>query len=200
MDLPLCSEIGRKFAAKRGMGYYHSKFLLMVLTLGLQTLFLFPAWGSAGVGDEGVGGLALPPRGSKAAEIEATCRVEAKKAATETYRGCVSEKKSAQLDALKKAYDERLQALKRQYEQELDRVAPARKGAKVRSSDGAKNKSPVNIDGANAQTGPGDRAASAAPGASGNRSAGKVEIQSNDISSDGSMNVPEPIVSEPPSN
>ena len=56
-------------------------------------------------------------------EIENSCRIKAKDIAAETYRGCVSEQKNAQMDQIKKEYQAKLQILKNHYEAELKKMA-----------------------------------------------------------------------------
>lgn len=109
------------------------------------------------------------PKFSKTEVLEATCRVEAKKAATETYRSCVAEKKSAQLETLKKAYDQRIADLQRQYEQELQLLG---KKTDSKTPKSTKIKSAVS-----------ERK--------------KIEINASDLesSADGALDIPEPISS-----
>ena len=56
------------------------------------------------------------------ASYELTCRAKAKEIAAETYKNCVTENKSAQLDQIKKEYQQKLKALKDDYEKELQRL------------------------------------------------------------------------------
>lgn len=65
-------------------------------------------------------------------EIEMSCRLKAKEVAAETYRGCVSEQKNAQVEMLKKEYAEKLSSLKAHYEEELKKM-----NAKSRSVESA---------------------------------------------------------------
>jgi hypothetical protein len=64
-------------------------------------------------------------------EIETTCRIKAKEIAAETYRGCVTEQKNAQIEQIKKEYAAKLQALKSHYEQELKKM----NGTKAKAED-----------------------------------------------------------------
>lgn len=52
--------------------------------------------------------------------FELTCRAKAKETAAEIYRGCISEKKSAEIERLQKSYQEKLRNLKSDYEKEIE--------------------------------------------------------------------------------
>ncbi len=67
-------------------------------------------------------------------EIENSCKIKAKEIAAETYRGCVSEQKNAQIDQIKKEYSAKLQALKAHYDSELKKMAG---GAKAEAKQAA---------------------------------------------------------------
>jgi hypothetical protein len=62
--------------------------------------------------------------------FELTCRAKAKEVAAETYKNCVTENKSAQLDQIKKEYQQKLKALKDDYEKELQRLNGKNSAAK----------------------------------------------------------------------
>lgn len=62
--------------------------------------------------------------------FEMACRMKAKEAAAETYKGCVTENRKAQIDQVRTEYQAKLKALKDEYDQELKRAAG-------RSSEGA---------------------------------------------------------------
>lgn len=64
-------------------------------------------------------------------DIENSCKIKAKEIAAETYRGCVSEQKNAQIDQIKKEYSAKLQALKAHYDSELKKMAGAKAEAKA---------------------------------------------------------------------
>jgi len=53
---------------------------------------------------------------------ELTCRAKAKEIAAETYRTCVTENKSAEIERLKRDYQERLRNLKDEYEVEVSKL------------------------------------------------------------------------------
>lgn len=57
------------------------------------------------------------------AEIETACRIKAKEIAAETYRGCVTDQKNAQIEQIKKEYQDKMAALKSHYEAELKKMA-----------------------------------------------------------------------------
>ncbi len=61
-----------------------------------------------------------------AGEIEASCRVKAKELAADTYRVCVSEQKSSQIEQIKKDYLAKIKALKSHYENELKKIGGKR--------------------------------------------------------------------------
>ena len=61
--------------------------------------------------------------------IELTCRAKAKDIAADTYRTCISENRAAEIDNLKKSYQERLRSLKEDYEKEIQKL-----GGKVKTS------------------------------------------------------------------
>jgi hypothetical protein len=54
--------------------------------------------------------------------IDVMCRSKAKEIATQTYRTCVTENKTVQLDKLKKDFQSRMKNLKEEYEREVQRV------------------------------------------------------------------------------
>lgn len=56
-------------------------------------------------------------------EIEASCRIKAKEVAADTYRTCVVDQRSAQIEQIKKEYQEKLAALKAHYEEEIKKLA-----------------------------------------------------------------------------
>lgn len=78
---------------------------------------------------------------SQQSSYELSCRAKAKEIAAETYRTCVTENKSAEIDRLKKDYQERLRNLKNEYETEISKLglkknknAAAMKSAKSRNN------------------------------------------------------------------
>lgn len=59
----------------------------------------------------------------KSSSAELQCRSKAKEIAAETYRGCITEQKTAQIEEIKKQYQERIRQLKAEYEAELKAAA-----------------------------------------------------------------------------
>ena len=55
-------------------------------------------------------------------EFEATCRVKAKETAAETYRSCITENRTAQIEQLKKDYQQKLKSMKDEYDREIQRI------------------------------------------------------------------------------
>ena len=86
--------------------------------------------------------VAFCPQAFAAAEMtsqEISCRAKAKEVAAETYRGCVSEYKNAEVERLRKNYQKKLKALKDNYEREIDTLTgeatkPASKSKKTLSA------------------------------------------------------------------
>ena len=56
---------------------------------------------------------------SKTQEFEAVCRIKAKEVAAETYRTCVTDNRNADIERLRKEYQDQLKALKNKYEEEI---------------------------------------------------------------------------------
>jgi len=56
------------------------------------------------------------------ASYELSCRAKAKEIAAETYRTCVTENKAADIERLKKNYQEKLRNLKEEYETEIGKM------------------------------------------------------------------------------
>ena len=54
---------------------------------------------------------------------ELTCRAKAKEVAAETYKNCVTENRSAQLEQVRKDYQQRLKLLKEDYEKDLQKLS-----------------------------------------------------------------------------
>ena len=53
---------------------------------------------------------------------ELMCRAKAKDIAADTYRSCVTENRNAEIEKVKKDYQERLRSLKEDYEKEIDKM------------------------------------------------------------------------------
>lgn len=60
------------------------------------------------------------------AEFDLMCRAKAKEVAAETYRGCVTEAKTQQIEQIKKDYQEKLKAMKQDYENELKKLSSSK--------------------------------------------------------------------------
>ncbi|GIL17423.1 MAG: hypothetical protein BroJett040_11740 [Oligoflexia bacterium] len=70
-------------------------------------------------------------------EYEVTCRMKAKEIAAETYRTCVTDNKTAEIERIKADYQERLKALKVDYEKEIQRLG-GKIPSKAKKEDGVK--------------------------------------------------------------
>ena len=78
---------------------------------------------------------------AKAAEsdYEGMCRIKAKEVAAESYRGCVTEARTSQIEQLKKEYQDKLKAMKDDYEKEIKRLsAGSAAQAKANAKEAAK--------------------------------------------------------------
>lgn len=60
--------------------------------------------------------------------IEFMCKAKAKEIAAETYKGCVTENKQAQVERIRKEYQTKLAELKNQYNSELKQLSPKKAG------------------------------------------------------------------------
>ncbi len=54
---------------------------------------------------------------------ELSCRAKAKGAAAETYKGCVTEGRQAEVEKVRQEYQEKIKTLKAQYERDLKQAA-----------------------------------------------------------------------------
>ena len=77
---------------------------------------------------------------------EMSCRAKAKEVAAEAYRGCVTDYKSAELDRLKKSYQDRLKALKDNYEREIEQLGGKSKSGKSARLSGSRNRKKQTAD------------------------------------------------------
>jgi len=68
--------------------------------------------------------------------FEALCRVKAKESANSAFRSCMNENKSAEIENIRKEYQQRLSAIKEEYEKELGRIS----GKTVRKNESASEK------------------------------------------------------------
>jgi Zn-dependent metalloprotease len=76
---------------------------------------------------------------------EISCRAKAKEVAAETYRGCVSEYKNAEVDRLRKNYQKKLKALKENYEREIDTLSGEKSSPKTKKTLSAKRSETVEV-------------------------------------------------------
>ena len=76
---------------------------------------------------------------AKATDFESDCRIKAKQLATESYRSCVKENKTAQIETLKKDYEGRLKKLKQQYEQEIQNLSLGEKNKGLQKKQATKS-------------------------------------------------------------
>ena len=83
-------------------------------------------------------------------EIEVSCRSKAKEEAANIFKGCMSENKSAQIELIKKDYQDRLKAIKDNYEKELKKLssksAKSEKAGKSERIEMAKKAQSDNLD------------------------------------------------------
>lgn len=73
------------------------------------------------------------------AEIENSCRAKAKEVAADTYRSCVTENKTAQIEKIKADYQEKIKALKADYEAKIQML-----GGKVTAKKDSKAAQTIN--------------------------------------------------------
>lgn len=60
-------------------------------------------------------------------QVELTCRNKAKELAAQTYRSCITETKSAQIEQVRDEYQKKLTSLKSEYDKRLKRIAGGKK-------------------------------------------------------------------------
>lgn len=65
---------------------------------------------------------------------ELSCRAKAKELAADSYRNCVSENRNAEIEKIKKEYQERLRTLKEDYEKEVEKLGGKRSAKKPESA------------------------------------------------------------------
>ena len=70
---------------------------------------------------------AMMSHAANSSSIEFMCKAKAKEIAAETYKGCVTENKQAQIEQIRKEYQARLSELKNSYNSKLKQLSP--KGA-----------------------------------------------------------------------
>lgn len=69
------------------------------------------------------------------ASIEFMCKAKAKEIAAETYKGCVTENKQAQVERIRKEYQTKLAELKNQYNGELKQLSPKKAGKAAQAAE-----------------------------------------------------------------
>lgn len=80
---------------------------------------------------------------TEAPEYELICRSKAKEIAAETYRGCVVDARTTQIDQLRKDYQDRLRSMKQDYERQLKQLGSG-KSAKASETSNALPKKSAN--------------------------------------------------------
>jgi hypothetical protein len=77
---------------------------------------------------------AAPLQVRSSAEIENSCKAKSKEIALETYRGCVTDAKTAQIEQIRREYKVKLLALKAYYENELKKMSKPQAAAATTSA------------------------------------------------------------------
>jgi hypothetical protein len=72
--------------------------------------------------------LASQAHAANAQSIEFMCKAKAKEIAAETYKGCITENKQAQVERIRTEYQAKLAELKNQYNSELKQLSPKKRG------------------------------------------------------------------------
>jgi len=67
--------------------------------------------------------LLLSKTGFAQASYEVQCRTKAKEIAAETYKGCMTEQRQAQIEQIRKDYKDKLSKLKNHYDKELKKLS-----------------------------------------------------------------------------
>lgn len=143
-------------------------------------------------------------------EVDILCRAKAKETAATAYKSCMDEQREAQLDSLKKSYEEKLKAMRDEYEKELTQLSgkklDASKSKKVKPKAAAKKnvKKAGKTQQAKKKSGP--KVIELAPYEISNEADG-VTFQEEQLSGaiqtdemdESSMDIPEPIPVELPS-
>ena len=61
--------------------------------------------------------------GSAPIDFETSCRMKAKEVASETYRGCITENKTARIEKIRDEYQEEVRALKEKFEGKIGKLS-----------------------------------------------------------------------------
>jgi hypothetical protein len=67
-------------------------------------------------------------------DYEVVCRAQAKEIATQTYRTCINDNKTAEIEKIKREFQDKLKTLKSEYENEINRL-----GGKVKPANSVSN-------------------------------------------------------------
>lgn len=79
--------------------------------------------------------VSTPATPAKVAPLfEASCKIKAKEAAVSIFRSCMTDGKNAQLEQIRKEYQEKLGAMRTEYEKELSRLSQLKKQKESESS------------------------------------------------------------------
>ena len=97
-----------------------SALIWVFLFILLSPLTLSQSWGSVRSENSGE---------AVQAEYELVCRSKAKEIAAQAYRSCITENKTAEIEKLRKEFQEKLKTLKADYDAEIQRL-----GGKVKPS------------------------------------------------------------------
>lgn len=66
---------------------------------------------------------------------EASCKIKAKEAAAQIFRSCMTDGKNAQLEQIRKEYQQKLGAMRADYEKELNRLSKLKKESKAEAKE-----------------------------------------------------------------
>lgn len=75
--------------------------------------------------------LSLKSLGQSSTSYEVTCRSKAKEIAALSYKNCMTDARSAEMEQLKNSYNQDLKALKTRYEAKISRLSGETKSQKV---------------------------------------------------------------------
>jgi hypothetical protein len=132
--------------------------------------------------------------------FEMSCRIKAKEIAADTYRGCVTENRKAQIDQIRSDYQTKLKSLKDEYDQELKKVSGASnssESSELKDQPNTTRRSPRSSPSRVAAKGlPGKRKATRPTAPSSNDDMTvqlRSHTRSNQPIDDSSMDIPEPI-------
>lgn len=84
----------------------------------------------------------IQPSAQALEKQEIACRTKAKEAAAQSFRSCMVETKSTQIEQIRKEYQEKLSKMKAEYEQQLGKVSGKKSGT-VQKTDSRDSSLPV---------------------------------------------------------